>query len=68
MSHKKYIVDVTDVERTSLHDLITKGTTTARRFTRAYLLLAVAQCLFNHSIHVLTIATALIPHGAMLVQ
>ena len=43
MSHKKYIVDLTDAERSSLHDLITKGTTTARRFTRAHLLLAAAE-------------------------
>ena len=42
MSHKKYIVDLTDEERASLQDLISKGTTTARRFTRAHLLLAAA--------------------------
>ena len=40
MSHKKYIVDLTDTERSTLHDLISKGRTTARRFTRSHLLLA----------------------------
>ena len=42
MSLKKYIVDLTDAERSTLQDVISKGRTTARRFTRAHLLLAAA--------------------------
>ena len=36
---KKYIVTLTDEERTELHDLTTKGTTRARRLTHARILL-----------------------------
>jgi transposase len=37
--NKKYIVDLTDAERTALHDLIKKGTVAARKLTRAHILL-----------------------------
>ena len=36
---KKYIVDLTDAERTELRDLIKKGTAKARTLTRAHILL-----------------------------
>jgi transposase len=37
--NKKYIVDLTDAERTELRDLIKKGTLAARKLTRAHILL-----------------------------
>jgi transposase len=37
--NKKYIVDLTDAERTQLLDLIKKGTLGARKLTRAHILL-----------------------------
>jgi transposase len=37
--NKKYIVDLTDAERTELHDLIKKGTLAARKLSRAHILL-----------------------------
>jgi transposase len=37
--NKKYIVDLTDAERTQLLDLIRKGTLGARKLTRAHILL-----------------------------
>jgi len=37
--NKKYIVDLTDAERTELLDLIKKGTLGARKLTRAHILL-----------------------------
>jgi hypothetical protein len=36
---KKYIVDLTDAERTELRDLIKKGTLKARKLSRAHILL-----------------------------
>jgi|SRR5439155_1961173 len=36
---KKYIVDLTDTERTELRELIKKGTVAARKLTRAHILL-----------------------------
>lgn len=36
---KKYIVDLTETERTELRDLIKKGTAKARKLTRAHILL-----------------------------
>ena len=36
---KKYIVDLTDAERTELRDLIKKGTAKARELSRAHILL-----------------------------
>jgi hypothetical protein len=36
---KKYIVDLTEAERTELRDLIKKGTAKARRLSRAHILL-----------------------------
>jgi transposase len=36
---KKYIVDLTEAERTELRDLIKKGTAKARRLNRAHILL-----------------------------
>ena len=36
---KKYIVDLTDAERTELRDLVKKGTARARRLSRAHILL-----------------------------
>src|SRR5215211_3224490 len=37
--HKKYVVTLTDEERTQLLDLIKKGTLAARKLTRAHILL-----------------------------
>jgi transposase len=37
--NKKYIVDLTDAERSELYDLIKKGTLAARKLTRAHILL-----------------------------
>jgi Homeodomain-like domain len=37
--HKKYLVTLTDDERSTLHDLTKKGTVAARRLTRAHVLL-----------------------------
>jgi transposase len=37
--NKKYIVDLSDAERTALLDLIKKGTVGARKLTRAHILL-----------------------------
>ena len=37
--HKKYVVDLTDAERTELLDMIKKGTLGARKLTRAHILL-----------------------------
>jgi len=36
---KQFLVTVTDDERQTLHDLINKGTISARRLTRAHMLL-----------------------------
>src|SRR5919205_1936178 len=40
--HKKYIVELTDAERTELRELIKKGTVAARKLTRAHILLQAA--------------------------
>lgn len=41
--HKKYVVDLTDAERTQLLDLIKKGTLSARKLARAHILLRAAE-------------------------
>jgi transposase len=40
---KKYIVDLTDAERTQLLELIKKGSVAARKLTRAHILLRAAE-------------------------
>lgn len=40
---KLYVVNLTDEERTSLHDLVHKGTLAARKLTRAHILLQADQ-------------------------